>query len=82
MAETLEELNAEAWATFASGATLGLPLVRHRVVEMTESVAAKAEETAATLMQPGLDHGALSRFASLVTARARLRARTTHKYLN
>ncbi len=76
---TLEELDAEAWATFASGATLGLPLVRRRVAEMTESVAAKAEEAAATLMQPGLNHGALSRLASLVTARARLCARTTRK---
>ena len=76
---TLEELDAEAWAAFASGATLGLPLVRRRVAEISESVAAKAEEAAATLMQPGLDHGALSRLAELVSARARLCARSTRR---
>lgn len=75
----LEELDAEAWAAFASGATLGLPLVRRRVAEMSESVAAKAEEAAGTVMQPGLDEAALLRLASLVAARARLCARSTRR---
>ena len=76
---TLEELDAESWAAFASGATLGLPLVRRRVVEISESVAAKAEEAANAVMQPGLDRAALSRFAELVSARARLCARSTRR---
>ena len=76
---TLEELDAEAWAAFASGATLGLPLVRRQVAEMSESVAAKAEATAGAVMQPGLDHAALPRLASLVTARAQLCARSTRR---
>ena len=74
---TLAELDAEGWATFASGAVLGFPLVRRRVAEISQTIKTRAEEVACTLMYPGLDAEALSRLAGLVANRAERCAHTT-----
>ena len=76
---TLAELDAEGWATFASGAVLGLPLVRRRVAEISQTIKTRTEEVACTLMYPGLDAGALSRLAGLVADRAERCAHTTQE---
>ena len=57
-------------------ATLGLPLVRRRVMEISEAVKERAEEVARALIQSGLDEQILSRIAELVVGRAELCART------
>ncbi|MCY4608642.1 MAG: type II toxin-antitoxin system HipA family toxin [bacterium] len=76
---TLQDLDAESWAAFASGAILGLPLVRRRVVEISQGVKARARDIAGTMMYPGLDAGAFSRLAGLVAERAEQCAFTTRK---
>ena len=76
---TLAELDAKGWATFASGAVLGLPLVRRRVAEISQTIRTRTEEVACTLMYPGLDAGALSRLAGLVADRAERCAHTTQE---
>ena len=76
---TLQELDAEAWAAFASSAVLGLPLVRRRVAEISQTIKTRTEEVACTLMYPGLDAGALSRLAGLVADRAERCAHTTRE---
>ncbi len=67
---TLDEMDAKGWATFATDAGLGLPLIRRRVAEISEGVTAAARETAGTLSMPGLDHAALARFADMAMDRA------------
>jgi len=67
---TLAEMDARAWAVFATDTGLGLPLVRRRVVELSESVKAIARNVAEQLVFPGLDAAALSRLAELVHDRA------------
>lgn len=67
---TLEEMDEKGWAAFAAEAGLGLPLVRRRVTELSADVGARAEMVAHTLLQPGLDAAALSRFVVLVRHRA------------
>ena len=76
---TLAELDAKGWATFASGAVLGLPLVRRRVAEISQTIRTRTEEVACTLMYPGMDAGALSRLAGLVADRAERCAHTTQE---
>jgi serine/threonine-protein kinase HipA len=49
---------------------VGVPLIRRRVSEVSESVMARAHEVAAELMHPGLDEAALLRFAAMVADRA------------
>ena len=46
---TLAELDAKGWTAFAGDAGLGLPLVRRRVAEISESAIARANEIAAEL---------------------------------
>ncbi len=76
---TLAELDAEGWATFASGTVLGLPLVRRRVAEISQTIKTRTEEVACTLMCPGLDAEVLSRLAGLIADRAERCAHTTRE---
>lgn len=75
-AATLGDMDSKAWATFAGEATLGLPLVRRRVTEISKAVKEQANKVACTLIQPGLDEEILSRIAELVAGRAERCART------
>ena len=75
-AATLDDMDAKAWTTFAGDATLGLPLVRRRVTEISEAVKERANEVVRTLIQPGLDEEILSRIAELIVRRAERCART------
>jgi len=67
---TLGEMDAKGWAAFAAGAGMGVPLIRRRVSEISQSVMAQAKDVAGTLMYPGLDAAALSRFAAMTIDRA------------
>ena len=67
---TLAELDAKGWAAFVADAGIGLPLIRRRVGEVSESVKAHAPDVAGLSMRPGLNEAALSRFAELVRDRA------------
>lgn len=67
---TLEEMNAKGWAAFAADAGLGLPLIRRRVVEISESVTARARDVVGALRRPGLDETALTHYAEQVIDRA------------
>ena len=67
---SLGEMDAKGWAAFAADTGLGLPLVRRRVVEISDNVKMQAEEVACALMQPGLDEEVLSRLAETVVGRA------------
>ncbi len=73
---TLEEMNPRAWAAFAAGGGLGMPLVRRRVAELTERVRAEAPGTAEALMSPGLDGAVLEGLARAVVGRAEACAST------
>ena len=68
---TLAEMDARGWEAFASETTLGLPLVRRRVAEVSEIVEARAEGLAASLMQSGLDEHVLAHVAATVVSRAK-----------
>ena len=74
---TLEEMDAEGWATFAGEAGLDLSAVRRRVGEIAESVASRARGVSDTLAGPGLDGEVLSRLAENVAERAKRCALTT-----
>ncbi|MFN4130385.1 MAG: HipA domain-containing protein, partial [Paracoccaceae bacterium] len=76
---TLAEMDAQGWAAFAADTGLGVPLIRRRVAEISESVRAKAPDVAAALMMPGLDEAALTRFADIVSDRATWCARTVRR---
>ena len=80
-AATLGDMDSRAWATFAGDATLGLPLVRRRVTEISDAVKEQANEVARTLIQPGLDQETLSRISELVVGRAERCARTVRPRL-
>jgi serine/threonine-protein kinase HipA len=67
---TIAEMDAKGWATFAADTGLGLPLIRRRVGEMSESVKEAARDVASELVRPGLDEAALLGFAALVRDRA------------
>lgn len=67
---TLADLDALGWTAFAADAGLGLPLIRRRVAEISESVGSSAQDVARALMLPGLDEAALLKFAGMVTERA------------
>lgn len=73
---TFAELDAEGWAAFASGAVLGLPFVRRRVADISQTIRTRAEKVTCTLRHPGLDAGVLSRLAKCVADRAERCART------
>ena len=73
---TLGEMDGRAWAAFAADATLGLPLIRRRVAEISEAVKTHATEVAKGLMQPGLDEQVLVRTAEQVADRAARCGRT------
>lgn len=75
-AATLDDMDLKAWAAFAQDATLGLPLVRRRVTEISETVQGQASEVAHALIRPGLDEEILSRITELVVRRAERCART------
>lgn len=67
---TLSELDAEGWAMFAAEAGLGLPLIRRRVVEISNVVIAQTVEVAAELDRPGFDRTAIESLGDMVRARA------------
>lgn len=68
---TLEEINLRGWRAFAVETGIGLPLLRRRIVEIGERVEARIHEVAGALAGPGMDDGALARFAGIVTERAK-----------
>lgn len=74
---TLAELDAKGWTAFAADAGLGLPLIRRRVTEMSESVRARVQAVAGALIDPGLDQKALLKIATIVAERAERCARST-----
>lgn len=76
---TLGEVDLKGWTAFATDTGLGLPLIRRRVQELSDSVLAKALPVAEALVQPGLDGDALVRFADLARDRARQCALTVRK---
>jgi serine/threonine-protein kinase HipA len=76
---TLGEVDLKGWTAFAADAGVGLPLIRRRVQELSDSVLAQAASVAGALVQPGLDGDALSRFADLACERARQCALTVRK---
>lgn len=67
---TLAELDTKDWTAFAADAGLRMPLIRRRVAEISERVAATAKETAAAVLKQGLNEAALGRFADLMVERA------------
>ncbi len=67
---TLAELDTKAWQAFATEASLGLPLIRRRVAEISERVSARADGVAGGLAGPGLDERSLLEFARMVRERA------------
>ena len=76
---TLAEMDEKGWATFATDTGLGLPLIRRRVVEISDSVKATARDVARALINPGFDDAALLQFAELVRDRAERCALTVQK---
>jgi serine/threonine-protein kinase HipA len=76
---TLSEMDAKGWTAFATDAGLGLPLIRRRVVEISDSVKTSAQDVAHALVRPGFDEAALAQFADLVHVRAALCALTVQK---
>ena len=76
---TLAEMDEQGWAAFAVDTGIGVPLIRRRIAEISESVRAKAPDVAAALMMPGLDEAALMRFADLVRDRVTWCARTVRR---
>jgi len=67
---TLDEMDAKGWIAFAADAGVGMPLIRRRVSEVSQTIMAQANEVASELMRPGLDEAALSRFAAMAADRA------------
>jgi len=67
---TLGEMNERGWTAFATEAGVGLPLIRRRVREITERVAARAGDVADELARPGLDNVALAGLKDLIVDRA------------
>jgi serine/threonine-protein kinase HipA len=67
---TLGGMDAKGWIAFAADAGVGIPLIRRRVSEVSQTVMARANEVASELMRPGLDEAALSRFAAMAADRA------------
>ena len=76
---TLAEMDEKGWATFATDTGLGLPLIRRRVVEISDSVKATARDVARALINPGFDDAALLQFAELARDRAERCALTVQK---
>ena len=76
---TLAEMDVKGWAAFATDAGLGLPLIRRRVAEISDSVKAAAQDVAHALVRPGLDEAALAQFADLARERAERCALTVRK---
>ena len=68
---TLGEIRASHWAEFAANAAIGLPLVRRRIAELSNSVLDAVTPVASELAMPGLDHVALSKLAEVTADRAR-----------
>jgi serine/threonine-protein kinase HipA len=66
----LGEMDAKGWIAFAADAGVGMPLIRRRVSEVSQTITARANEVASELMRPGLDEAALSRFAAMAADRA------------
>ncbi len=73
---TLAEMDARGWTAFAADAGLGLPLIRRRIGELSESVKARANDVAGALVRPGLDEAAIARFAEMIQDRAEQCAKT------
>jgi serine/threonine-protein kinase HipA len=67
---TLAQLDAKGWIAFAADAGLGLPLIRRRVVEISEAAIARASGVAQALAGHGLDDEALSNLARVIVERA------------
>ncbi|WP_423927158.1 type II toxin-antitoxin system HipA family toxin [Candidatus Palauibacter sp.] len=66
----LAEMDLRGWAAFAREATVGLPLIRRRVTEITGSVIQRARHVADALIVPGLDGEVLGGVARTAVTRA------------
>ncbi len=77
---TLAEMDANGWAAFAADTGLGLPLIRRRIAEISESVKLRAQKVVDALVRPGMDEAALSGYARLVRDRATSCALTVRKH--
>lgn len=67
---TLAEMNATAWATFATDAELGLPLVRRRIGELSAAAVEELPRVANGLAHSGLSNGAFERLQASMQARS------------
>lgn len=67
---TLGEMDGKGWSAFAADAGVGLPLIRRRVSEISETVISRAHNVTDEVMRPGLDEAALSRFSTMAVERA------------
>jgi serine/threonine-protein kinase HipA len=67
---TLAELDAKGWAEFAADAGLGIPLIRRRVTEISQSVVERATVVEAELARLELDRTAIEQFAQMIRDRA------------
>ena len=76
---TLETIDIDGWRTFAADAGLGLPLVLHRVGEISADVQARAGEVAGALTRPGIDSDVLTGLAEIVAGRAQRCARSARR---
>ena len=71
----LEELGIEAWTAFAEEIGMTAPFVRRRVETLVVDVQRRLPETAAVLVDAGLDGQALKPFSDVIGARAQQLAR-------
>lgn len=73
---TLQELDAKGWAAFAAYTGLGLPLIRRRVTDSCERLAAQIPFVTGRLSNSGFDDSALLDLGTMIDARTSLCARS------
>jgi serine/threonine-protein kinase HipA len=67
---TLAELDTGGWIEFAASTGLGVPLIRRRVGEISESVLAELRIAVNDLVALDLDQAAIGRFSDMIRDRA------------
>lgn len=73
---TIDEIDGNAWSTFATDAGFTAGYVLKRVGKLAESTQRAIPDVVARLVEEGSNHEALDSFASLVTARSTRIAKT------
>jgi serine/threonine-protein kinase HipA len=66
----IEELDAKAWEAFAKECGLGFPLVRRRIIQMSELVKSGLKKASEELDIPGLDRNAITAISEIIQERA------------